>query len=311
MKAVQISGYGDVSVIGFNEIDKPVVGQGQVLVEVHAASVNPFDTKVRLGYMKDMMPLKFPVTIGGDFAGVAVEVGSGVTNIAVGDRVYGQANTGFGYGGSIAEFVATSAGQTAKTPNNVDFNEAASLPLVGASALQALVEHLELKAGDNILITGGSGGIGTMAIQIAKHLGARVSATASGAGLQVAKQLGADVVYDYASDGLLKLPKDFDAVFDTVGGEVFSAVLASVKTGGKIVTMGQGDLSRAEELGVTAIGQYTRVTSEVLDTLRELVEGGVVKSQVNSVFSLSDTAKAFETKETSKVAGKVVIEIVQ
>lgn len=310
MKAAQINEYGDASVVRINDIDKPAAGEGQVLVEVYASSINPVDVAIRSGMMQQMAPLQFPATLGGDIAGVVSEVGAGVTTVAVGDRVYGQANAAFGNSGAFAEFAATAAGQVAKAPGNVGFNEAASLPLVGVSALQALTQHIKLSAGQKILITGASGGVGSLAVQIAKHLGAHVTATASGEGLELAKRLGADTVVDYKSQEVSELPKDFDAVFDNVGGDMFNATLRLLKPGGVGVSMiAQADENLVKELNVTALTQFTQVNTEALSELAGLVETGVVTPQVGRVFSLDDIAEAFRAKENDKVYSKVVIEI--
>jgi NADPH:quinone reductase-like Zn-dependent oxidoreductase len=309
MKAAQISEYGDVSVVKISDIDQPTAGEGQVLVEVHASSINPIDIAIRTGAVKQMMPLTLPATLGGDFAGIIAEIGSGVTNVAVGDRVYGQANAAFGNSGAFAEYAVTVAGQVAKAPANIDFKLAASLPLVGASAVQALVQHIKLAADQKILITGGTGGIGSIAIQIAKHLGAHVTATATGEGLELAQQLGADEVIDYQSQDISAL-KDFDAVFDTVGGETTNKALHALKPGGIAVSMsGHPDEELAKELNITAIRQFTQVTTETLDTLRELVEQQVIVPQVEQIFALDDIAAAFGAKENGDVKGKVVIAI--
>lgn len=310
MKAAQIKQYGDPSVIQVVDIDTPKVSDGQVLVEVHAASLNPFDTTIRAGYMKDMIPIVFPITLGGDVAGIVTEVGANVDNVVVGDTVYGQANVVAGNSGAFAESAATATGQVAKAPTNITITEAASLPLVGASAIQALTQHIDLKEGQKILIIGGAGGIGRVAVQIAKHIGAYVAVTASGEGIDVAKSVGADEIIDYSSQDFVELLHDYDAVYDTVGGDEFAKALTVLKPGGIAVTMAaQPDEAQAKELGVTAIAQMTSVTTEILDHLRELVESGVVKPFVGKEFALSDVQDAFTARESGKIAGKVVLKI--
>lgn len=308
MKAAQIKEYGDPSVITVAETDTPAVKEGQVLVEVHAASLNPFDTTIRAGYMKDMIPLTFPVTLGGDISGIVVEVGAGVESVVVGDTVYGQANAVAGNSGAFAEFAATAAGQVAKAPSNVSITEAAALPLVGVSALQALTQHIQLTSGQKILIIGGAGGIGRVAIQVAKHIGAYVATTASGEGIEAAKALGADEIVDYKSQDFTELLSDYDAVYDTAGGDEFAKALGILKRGGIAVTMAaQPDQAQAKELGVTAIAQMTNVTSEMLDQLREHVESGVVKPFVGKEYSLDEVQDAFTARESGTVNGKVVL----
>lgn len=310
MKAAQISEYGDASVVKINEVDKPEAGEGKVLVEVKASSLNPFDSKLREGYMKDSIPLKFPATLGGDIAGVVAEVGEGVTGFAAGDKVYGQAAVVAGNSGAFAEYAVTKASQIAKSPTNLDFEEAASLPLVGVSALQALTEHINLQSGQKILIHGGSGGIGSVATQIAKHLGAYVATTAPAEAADFVKNLGADEVIDYKAQDFITLVRDYDAVFDTVGGEVFEKSLDVLKQGGVAVSMiASADEAAAKQRGVTAMTQGTKVTAERLEKLAKLVEDGVVTPQVSKVFPLDQIKEAFEFREGQSFTGKVVIKI--
>lgn len=310
MKAAQIYEYGDPSVVQIVDVATPNIGANQVLVEVHASSINPFDSKIRAGYMKEMIPLTLPVTLGGDIAGVVTEVGSDVTNVMVGDNVYGQANAVAGNSGAFAEFAATAAAQVAKAPKNINFNESASLALVGASAVQALNHHINLKSGQKIFIHGGSGGIGSIAIQIAKHIGAYVATTATGDGIALVKELGADEVIDYKSQDFAELLYDFDAVYDNVGGDDFNKALTVLKKGGIAVTMAaQIDEAVAIEHGITALGQMTHVTTDILNELTQLVEGGVVSAQISQVFPLDQVKEAYRAKENGDVDGKIVIEV--
>lgn len=309
MRAAQINEYGDPTVIKMNEIETPQVKPNQVLVEVHASSINPFDGKLRSGMMKDFISLNFPVTLGGDIAGVVTEVGQDVTDFAVGDKVYGQAAAVAGNSGAFAEFAATAAGQIAKMPNNLDFKQAASLPLVGVSAVQALTEHINLQKGQKIFVTGGSGGIGTIAIQIAKHIGAYIATTVPPEGIEAAKQLGADEIIDYKTKDFAGLLHDYDAVYDLVGNE-FDKALGILKKGGVAVSMvAQPNKDLATKLEITAIRQSTNVTTERLNILTKLIEANVVQPQVDAVFKLDDIAQAFESKENGTTVGKIVIEI--
>jgi alcohol dehydrogenase len=310
MKAAQIRGYGGPDAVEINDVPKPVVRPGQVLVEVKAVSINPFDFKVRNGLMRDSIHLEFPYTLGGDIAGTVVEVGEGVDGFKPGDRIYGQAAEVAGNSGAFAEFAATKAGQMALAPNGLSWEETAALPLAGVSSWQALVEHLNLKRGQRLFVHGGSGGIGSLAVQIAKHLGVEVTASASAANAAYVKGLGADEVIDYKAQDVSEL-RDFDAAFDTVGGEEFNKLLRTVKRGGKVVSMAGYVLDKAlaEELGVTAIAQGTKVTTEALDALREIVESGDVKPQVGKVFELNQVREAFEALEHGSVRGKVVLAV--
>jgi NADPH:quinone reductase-like Zn-dependent oxidoreductase len=308
MKAAQISQYGDVNVVELTDVDKPVAGDGQVVVEVYASSINPFDSKVREGAMKDYLHL--PFTLGGDLAGVVSEVGNGVTHVAVGDKVYGQANAVAGNSGAFAEFALTKGEQVAKMPANLDYVAAAAAVLTGESAIQGIIKHMNVQAGQKVLIHGGAGGIGTMAIQIAKHLGAYVATTATGEGLDYVKQLGADEVIDYKSQQFDELLHDYDAVFDTVAGETYQRSFKVLKKGGVIVSMlEQPNQELMDQYGVTAIAQQTKTNPESLDTLRELIEDGVVTVHVDKTFPFEQVKEAFEARESGSVRGKIALAI--
>lgn len=310
MKAAQISEYGSADVIRLNDIDRPPLGADQVLVEVRAASLNPFDAKIRAGHMQQMIPLRFPVTLGGDIAGVVVETGMDVAGIRAGDAVYGGANAVGGASGAFAEFAVTKAAQLAKMPANTDYKQAAALPLVGVSALQALTDHMRLQAGQRILIHGGAGGIGAVAIQLAKHIGAYVATTVTADSAAFAAQLGADEVIDYQSVKFEEQLEGMDAVFDMVGGETFRRSFKVVKRGGIIVSMvGGANTPLAGQYGVRVISQQTRITTEALDKLRELVESGAVKAHIGREYPLDQIAEAFRAFESGTVGGKVVIVI--
>ncbi|MDP3685324.1 MAG: NADP-dependent oxidoreductase [bacterium] len=232
MKAAQINAYGGNEVVELNaNAPTRTVSPGTLLVEVRAAGVNPVDWKIREGYLQQMAPLQFPATLGGDFSGVVTELGNGVSGFAKGDEVYGQASVLGGGSGSFAEFLSAGSTTVGQKPKNVSHTEAAALPLAGVSALQALTEHLKLALGQRILIHGGAGGIGSFAIQLAKHLGATVAATASADDADYVKDLGADQVIDYKTQQFEDVIRDYDAVFDTVGGETYSAILQGVVEG--------------------------------------------------------------------------------
>lgn len=311
MKAAQYNSYGTPDVIEVvTEVEQPTPQKGQVLVEVQAASLNPFDYKVRRGYMKDMIPLTLPVTIGGDFSGIVTEVGDDVSGFKVGDVVFGQANVVGGGSGSLAEFTVAKAGSIAKKSEKIDFQKAAALPLVGVSVLQALIEHAQLKKEQKILIHGGSGGIGSIAVQLAKHIGAYVATTTSTKHVDFVKELGADEVIDYTSQDFSTLLKDFDVVYDTVGGETYTKSFSVLKKGGVIVTMAaQPDPELDKSHEVTTIGQMTQVTTARLEELSQLVDSGVIEVQIEKVFSLDEARLAYEYLETAHPKGKVVVAV--
>jgi NADPH:quinone reductase-like Zn-dependent oxidoreductase len=311
MKAVQISQYGDAQVLRVvTDAPKPVPGEGKVLIEVHAASLNPVDSAVRAGWFQKMVPLSFPATLGVDVAGVVVEAGPGVSNLRSADRVYGQASMLAGASGAFAEYASAWATQVARAPSGLSFVEAASLPLTGVSALQAIYEHFKLRKGQRILIHGGAGGIGIIAIQMARHLGAYVATTVSVEAVEYARSLGADQVIDYRKQNFAALLKDFDAVFDLVGGDTYRNSFAVLKKGGIILSMReQPDAELAGKHGVTAFALMTDISTARLDRISELVAAGKVKPHVYRVFPIEQAKDAFITRENGKIRGKIVLEV--
>lgn len=310
MKAAQINAYGGPEVLVlFSDAPKPQPGDGQVLVEVHAAGVNPFDWKLREGYMKDAIPLKFPATLGGDVAGIVAELGNGVSGFEIGQPVYGQANAA-GSQGSYAEFTTVKASSLTEKPGSIDYETAAAAPLTGVSTIQALIDHAKLKSGQKILIHGAAGGIGSFAIQLAKHIGAHVAATAASEDMEYVKSLGADEVIDYKTQDFTTMLKDFDVVFDTVGGETFTKSHQVLVKGGIIVTMAaQPDEALAKQYGVTAIHQNSQVTPERLAKLTELLKQKVLTVHIDKVFSLEQAGAAQAYIQQGKHHGKVVLAV--
>jgi alcohol dehydrogenase len=281
-----------------------------VLVEVYAAGVNPVDWKIREGYMAKMAPLQFPATLGGDFSGIVETVGAGVLGFKKGDEVYGRDGLPGSGSGSFAEFISVDVKVISRKPKNVSHVEAAALPLTGVSALQALTENIGLSKGKKILIHGGAGGIGTMAIQLAKHLGAYVATTASDNDTQYVKELGANEVIDYKKKSFEDIVHDYDAVYDTVGGDTYTRSYRVLKKGGIIVSMlEQPNSELMKRYGVKAIGQFTQATSERLDKLSELVEKGVIKVHIHKTFPLEQAREALDYQQQGKARGKIVIKV--
>ena len=311
MKAVQINTYGGSDVVEINQdAPKPTPQKGQILVEVHASSINPIDWKIREGYMKDYFPLKFPIPMGRDFSGVVIEIGEGVTEFKTGDEVFGQASVLNGGSGAFAQFASANTTNIAYKPKRVDHIQSAALPLVGASAVQALEEHIKLQSGRKIVIHGGAGGIGSFAIQLAKATGAYVATTVSTKDMDFVKELGAGEVIDYKNENFEEKIKDFDAVFDTVGGDTIEKSFQVLKKDGVLVTMaGMPDQKLAEKHSVTAIGQGTKTNTEHLNRVRELVDSGKVKVQIDKVFPLDQIKEAFDYQKRQHPRGKVVIKV--
>jgi NADPH:quinone reductase-like Zn-dependent oxidoreductase len=312
MKRAQIRKYGGIEVVEVDEnAPQPPVSKGQILVEVYAAGVNPVDWKIREGYLRERAPLEFPATLGGDFSGLVAEVGEGVS-FKKGEEVYGYASILRGGSGSFAEFSSTDAKATGPKPKNISHVEAAALPLVGVSAWQALVDHMSLSRGQKILIHGGAGGIGQMAIQLAKHLGAYVATTVSSKDIPYVKERGANEAMDYKSRPFEELVQNFDAVFDTIGGDTYVRSFKALKKGGIIVSMLEQPRSELmEKYEVTAIGQFTQVNSERLSKLTELAEKGVIKVNVDKTFSLGQAGEALEYLQKGHPRGKVVLRVKQ
>jgi len=306
MRAAQISDFGNKEVMKVvDDAAKPAAGDGEVLVEVRAASVNPFDWKVMSGQTGAQIP--FPATLGGDVAGVVAEVGPSVEGFEPGQEVYGEANAMGGHG-SFAEFTPVKASQLGAKPHNVDFTTAAALPLTAVSAYQALVDTLHLNEGQKILIHGGAGGIGSLAIQLAKHLGAYVATTASPDDIDYVRELGADEAIDYTSEKFEEKLHDYDAVYDTVGGETYERSFAVLKQGGQIVSMlEQPNQELMDKYKVVSTHQFSSATAERLDAVRTLVEDEVLSPTVDRTFPLEETADAIEYLHSAHHRGKVVI----
>lgn len=309
MKAAQITQYGDASVVAVKQdVPRPTAGGGKVLVEVHAASLNPADSSIRLGYMHKMAPLHFPATLGIDIAGVVLETESG-SGFKAGDRVFGSGSALAGGSGAFAEYASVPAGLLAKAPSKLSFGEAAALPLAGVSALQAL-DALKLSKGSTLFVQGGSGGIGTFAIQMAKHMGLRVIASCRGAAVDYVKSLGADQVIDFEKVSLPGSLHDCDAVFDTAGGAAYKSAFTVLKKGGTILTIAaQADAELAAKHGVKALGMFTDVKTQGLDRVAQLVSDGTVKVHIDRSFPLEKVQEAFRAREAGHVKGKIILQI--
>lgn len=315
MRSAEMKGYGSSEVVEINQNaaapNDP--SDGKVLVKVKAAGVNPIDWKIREGYMQQMIPLQFPSTLGMDFSGTIEKVGAGVSGFNVGDEVYGQASVTRGGSGAFAEIALANADSIAHKPKSLNHQEAAGLPLVGVSAWQALVETIGLTDGQKkILIHGGAGGIGSIAIQLAKRLGAYVATTASTNDKQFVKELGADEVIDYKTQTFEDLlPHDYDAVFDTVAGETYKRSFEVLKRGsGMIVSMlEQPNQQLMEQFGVKAIFQSTQVNRERLTKLAQWVDQNNIRVNVDRTFPLEEAGKALDYQKDVHPRGKVVLAI--
>ena len=313
MKAAQMKGYGSSDeVIEINE-NVPAPNDpsaGKVLVKIKAAGINPVDWKIREGYMQQMIPLQFPSPLGMDFSGVIEKVGQGVSEFRQGDDVYGQASIMSGGSGAFAEMALANADTTAHKPKSLSHPEAAGLPLVGVSAWLALVETISLQKSQKILIHGGAGGIGSVAIQLAKHLGAYVATTVTANDKQFAKALGADEIIDYQTQTFEELIRDCDAAFDTVGGETYSRSFKVLKRGGIIVSMlEQPNQELMKQFGVKAVFQFTQLTRDPLTKLAQWVDQNNIRVNVDKTFPLEEAGKALDYQRDVHPRGKVVLAI--
>jgi len=312
MKAAQIKNYGSSEAIEITtDLKKPTPQKGQVLVQVDAASLNRIDSYFLAGGLRTWLPMGLPQTLGGDFAGVVTEVGDEVTDFKVGDEVYGNAGVYRGGGsGSIAEFVIAGSEYTALKPKSLDFTNSSALPLAAASALQGIEEELKVADGQKILIQGGAGGIGSLAIQIAKMHGAYVATTVATNDVEFAKSLGADEVIDYKTQNVSQILKDFDGVFNTANPVEANKLFPILKKNGKFVSMaGEPDPELAKQYNVVAVGQMTATNNAQLKRIAELVDSGKLKVYIEKSFPFENTKEAFVYFETKHPRGKIVINI--
>ena len=315
MRSVQINRYGGSEVIEINQnTSEPTVSAGKVLVNVKAAGVNPADWKIREGYFQQMIPLQFPSTMGADFSGIIKELVDGVaySGFKRGDEVYGAASAVFSGGsGAFAELALVNEDNIAHKPRTLNHIEAAALTTVGVSAWQALVENIGLSKDKKILIHGGSGGIGSIAIQLAKHLGAYIATTVSTKDEQFVQELGANQVIDYKTESFEDILHDYDAVFDTVGGDTYKRSFKVLKKGSGIITsmLEQPNSELMNRYGVKAFVQFTQANRQLLTKLAEWVDQNNIKVNIDKTFSLDEVAKALDYQKDAHPKGKVVITV--
>lgn len=332
MKAFIVDRYGKKERLRAGEVPEPELREDEVLVQVHAAGVNQLDSKIRNGEFKLILPYRAPFVLGHDVAGVVVRVGPRVRQFKPGDEVYSRPDD-FRIG-TFAEFVAVKEDSLAIKPNNVTMEEAASIPLVGLTAWQALVEKARLKKGQKVFIQAGSGGVGTFAIQLAKHLGATVATTASAGNAALVKRLGADVVIDYRQDDFEKILRDYDVVLNSQDGKTLEKSLNVLKPGGKLISIsGPPDPAFAEEfkaswlvkqvLRVLSLGIRTqakrrdvsfsflfmKASASQLRQITALIESGAIRPVVDKVFPFASTNDALAYVESGRAKGKVVIKV--
>jgi NADPH:quinone reductase-like Zn-dependent oxidoreductase len=333
MKAFVVKRYGKKEKLHFTEVVDPVIKENDVLVQIHAAGVNLLDSKLRDGEFKLILPYKPPFTLGHDVAGVITKTGPRVTKFKVGDEVYARPKD---YSiGTYAQRISINENDVAFKPKNLTMEEAASIPLVGLTAWQALIEKANLKKGQKVFIQAGSGGVGTFAIQLAKHLGATVATTTSAANIDLVKSLGANVVIDYKKDDFENTLQGYDVVLNSQDQNTLEKSLRVLKPGGKLISisgppdsefaekigapwyvklivkiLSSGVRKKAKRLGVSFSFLFMRAQGEQLSQITKLIESGVIKPVMDKVFPFEQTNDAMSYVETGRSKGKVVVKVI-
>ena len=332
MKAFILERYGNQDGVRAGEMPEPVVGDYDVLVQIHAAGVNLLDSKIRDGEFKLILPYRLPLILGNDLAGTVERVGASVRQFKPGDEVYARPDDD--RIGAFAEFIAVKSTSVALKPSNLTMVEAASLPLVALTAWQALVETAQLKPGQKVFIQAGSGGVGSVAIQLAKHLGAFVATTTSTPNVAWVKDLGADVVIDYRQQDFATELQDYDVVLNSLGKDELQRSLQILKPGGHLISisgpptpsfaaarglawplkqimrlLSLGIRRKAKLKGVTYSFVFMRADGAQLSTITSLVESGAIAPVIDRVFPFQDAQGALAYVERGRAKGKVVVEL--
>ena len=332
MQALQLTKYGSSDHVAFAELPRPTPGPGELLVRVHAVGLNPIDNLIPKGDFKPILKLRLPATLGSDLAGVVVEVGSGVTRFNVGDAVYASIfDTPHG---SLAEFAVVPELAAALKPANLDFVQAASIPMVGLTAWQAMHERMQLQPGQKVFIPAGSGGIGTFAIQLARHLGARVGTTTSTPNVALVRSLGADEVVDYKKQAFETVLRDYDAALGTVRGDSIEKSIGILKPRGKLVSLvGPLDVAfaraRRANVVLTVVFAlmsrkikrlakkqdvdysflFARADGDQLAQIGQLLETQRIRPVIDRVFPFEQAKDALDYLAQGRAKGKVVVQM--
>ncbi|QWG21606.1 NADP-dependent oxidoreductase [Bradyrhizobium sediminis] len=332
MKAFILDKYKKSGALRFGDMPEPALEDDDVLVEIHAAGLNPLDSKIRDGAFKPLLPYRPPFILGHDMAGIVARVGSKVRRFKVGDEVYARPRDG--RVGTFAESISISEADLALKPKNLTMEEAASIPLVGLTAWQALIERASLRKGQKVLIHAGSGGVGTFAIQLAKHLGATVATTTSTANVEMVRSLGADVVIDYKKQDFEKVLSGYDVVLNSLDGDTLQKSLSVLKPGGKLISisgppdpdfamaqglnwvlrqvlllLSLGVRRKAKRRGVNYSFLFMRANGEQLGQIASLIEAGIIRPVMDRIFPFEATNEAMAYIETGRSKGKAVIKI--
>jgi NADPH:quinone reductase-like Zn-dependent oxidoreductase len=332
VKAFILDRYGSADAVWAGDVPEPVLREDDVLVEVHAAGVNLLDSKIRDGEFKLFLPYRLPLILGHDAAGVVVRVGSHVRRFKPGDEVY--ARPADGRIGAFAEFIAIKEDDVAIKPKTLTMEEAASIPLVGLTAWQALIERANLQRGQKVLIHAGSGGVGTFAIQLAKHVGATVATTTSTANVDLVRSLGADVVIDYKKEDFADVLRDYDVVLNSLDKVTLEKSLRVLKSGGQLISIsGPPDAAFARSLGASWVLRmimgvlsygirakakrrhanysflFMRANGDQLTKITALIDDGIIRPVVDRVYPFASTKEAMAYVEAGRAKGKVVVSL--
>ena len=308
MKAAYFDKFGGPEVLQYGDLPDPAAADDQVIVDVHAASVNAADWKFRAGEYARHAQVKFPQVPGRDFSGVVASVGASVNDLKVGDAVFGVLEAG--REGTYAEKIAIRAAVVAKKPEALSHVDAAALALAGLTAIDSLENTLKLERGETILIQGGAGGVAGFAIQLAKHLGARVITTASAANIAYVRGLGADQVIDYNAQDFTKVIKDCDAVFDTVGGDVGQKSFVVLRPGGRAAFIASGaQAPKPERTDVAALRPAVPRSRQAMERVAALATSGAVRAPEVKLYQLSQAAEAHRLSQGRHFRGKLVFQV--
>jgi NADPH:quinone reductase and related Zn-dependent oxidoreductases len=331
--AAFIDGYGQNQVLRVGDFPEPKPRPSDIVVRVHAASVNPVDFKLRDGKFRLLRHYRFPLILGHDCAGEVVQAGEKVTQFKIGDRIFSRPRNG--RIGAFAEFIAIDQSEAALVPPNLNYHEAASLPLVALTSWQALVDTAQLEPRQKILIHAGSGGVGTFAIQLAKHIGAEVWTTTSGENMEFVKSLGADHVINYQNQDFERWVNNLDVVFDTLGGSALNKSFSITRPHGRVVSIsGPPDHRTAKEMNLDVVRTlllgiaglrvnwkarksevnyrfiFMKPSGEALAQIADLVAKGVIKPVVDRIFPISECQSAIEYSASGKARGKIIINVI-
>ncbi len=304
MKAVRIERYGNEEVVKLAEVERPQPGQNELLVKVKVAAVNPVDWKIRDG-LGEMFGLKPPLILGCEVAGAVEAVGDHTKDFVVGDEVYGYLGA---HSGGYAEYVAAPAREFVRKPKQIDFDTAASVPVAALTAWQGIFDHGKLASGQRILITGASGAVGSMAVQLAKNKGAHVIGIGSGRNEEFVRGLGADEFIDYKKAKFEEEVSGADVVFDTVGGDMQQRAFQTLKRGGFLVsTVDPPSAEKAKEFGVTVAMVVMTPKPDQLAAINQLLESGKLKVRIATVLPLAEVKKAHQLSASGHADGKIIL----